>query len=187
MVRGAKADVLFAHQRIGQFGDRQKTAGGAAAHSFAIHFGVAHQSGEQPQRARGIRAHGKHQWLQVILAIHDIAERRIVRAGEHGLRLAERFTRQDARMLQRDGISFLRHDAAGLHVGVAQAQVAVFLGAPQKQILDQFSQIHHQHGDCGGFRNVINRSDRAVGIGLQTFEAQKLRGAVAVDWEIPWW
>jgi hypothetical protein len=52
-----------------------------------------------------------------------------------------RFTRQDACVFERDGISFLRHDAAGLHIRVAQSQKVKFLHTPEEQVLHQFARF----------------------------------------------
>ena len=105
-----------------------------------------------------------------------------MRTYQHGLRLAERFARQDACVFQRHGISLLRHDAAGLHVSVAQSQKVKFLRAPQEQVLHQLAQAHHQHGDRSSrFAHIISRRDRSVGILLQTIEPQQPRRVVAAN------
>src|SRR6266446_150049 len=168
-----EADAFFTNESVRQLRDAEKTAASPKAHPLAIHFDMADNAGEEAERAHGIGAHGKRQWLQVILTVYDVREGSIVRASEHGLGLAECLTRQDAHVLQCDRISFLRHDAADLDVSVAQAQKTKLFRAPQQQVLHEFSQIECQHGDSRGrFRQIIDGRDCAVGIYLQPLKAQ---------------
>ena len=62
-----------------------------------------------------VREHSENQRLKIVFAVVYVAERRVVRASEHGLGFAQRAAGQDADVLQRHRIAFLRHDAGGLH------------------------------------------------------------------------
>jgi hypothetical protein len=59
----AEADAFFTDESIRQLRDAKKTPASPEAHPLAIHFGMAHSAGEGAERAHGIGAHGKRQWL----------------------------------------------------------------------------------------------------------------------------
>ena len=61
------------------------------------------------------------------------------------LRLTDRLAANRARVLERDGIPLLRHDAAALHEPVSQPQVAELARAPEQQILHDAAEAGEQH------------------------------------------
>jgi len=81
--------------------------------------------------------HSGDEWLQVILGIDNVAERRVVHAQEDGGRLTERLAADRARVLERNRVALLRHDAAALHEAFTQPQVPEFRRAPEQQVLDE--------------------------------------------------
>ena len=53
------------------------------------------------------------------------------------LRLAHRLAADGARVLERDRVALLRHDAAALHEPVAETDVVEFSGGPEQQVLHE--------------------------------------------------
>ena len=128
--------------------------------------------------------HREDHGLQVVLAVVDVAEGRVMGAGEHRLRLPERPARQNARMLQGHRISFLRHDAGRLHECIRESQKPEFARRPQQQILNQLAQIYHRDRDRSRrFGQIVDRGDRGVRVFSQTLEAEEACGLVAIDRE----
>ena len=83
--------------------------------------------------------------------------------------------RDRARMLQRDRIPLLRHDAAALHEPVAEPQVAELRGAPEQHILDEAAEADQQHRrGRRAFEQVVDRRDAAVGVAGRPVEAEQV-------------
>ena len=83
---------------------------------------------------------GRDDRLQVVLGIDDVAEGRVVGRDQDGLRLSDGQAGQAARVLERDRVALLRHDAARLDEAVGEAQVADFGCAPEQQVLHDSSE-----------------------------------------------
>ncbi len=96
-------------------------------------------------------------------------------AVTNGLRLAERLAADRARVLERDRIPLLRHDAARLHVAVAETKVAEFGGAPQQQVLHEAAEADEQNrGGRRALEQVVDGRDAAVRVAGRTVEAEKV-------------
>ena len=181
-VRFAEAQARIAYQGIGEFGHGHEVRAGSSRQALAVYLRRSQQPSQQTQRARRVGKHGEHQRLKIVFAVVDVAERGVVRAGENGLRFSQRAAGQDAGVLERHRIAFLRHDAGRLDVRVGEAHKAKFPRGPQQQILHQLSGVDHGDGDGGGgFGEVIDGRDRTVGVLGQAVEAEQLGGELAVD------
>ena len=87
-----------------------------------------------------------------------------------------------ARVLERNRVALLRHDAAALHEAVRQAQVAELHRAPEQQVLDDAAEADEQNGGrADALEQVIDRRDAAVGVAGHAVEAEQRGGTPAVD------
>ena len=104
--------------------------------------------------------------------------------GDDRLRLAERLAADGARVLERDRVALLRHDAAALHEAVAEAHVAELRGAPEQQVLHEAAVADEQHRRRRrALEQVVDRGDAAVGVAGRPAEAEQLGGQLAIDRE----
>ena len=134
--------------------------------------------------ARRIAKHRRHQRLQVVFGVDDVAERRVVDGGGDRLRLADGLAANRARVLQRHRVALLRHDAAALHEAVAQPQVAELHRAPEQQVLDDAAEADEQDaGRRHALEQVVDGGNAAVGVAGRAAEAEQLARAVAIDRE----
>src|SRR4051812_31895999 len=178
----AEAQSFGAHQGVGQFRNSEESFTCATRHVFPIYLAVAHYTCEQSQCPACVLEGREDEWLQIIFAVYNVPEWRVMRAGEHCLSLRECFARQNPRVLQRYRISLLRHDAGGLHERIRQPQKVKLGRTPLQEILHQLAEVNHADGDRGSrLGDIIHRGDGAVGIGLQSLEAQQFRSELAVD------
>src|ERR1700681_872796 len=146
---------------------------GCLSHSFALKFRAGHQACEEPESAVGIGKCCEHQRLQVVFTVNHIAKRRVVQAIKDTLGLRKGLARQDPGMLERNRIALLRHNTAGLYVAVGKPQKSELCRAPAKQFLYQPAEVRHRDGDGGRtLGEIINRSNGAVGITLQSLETR---------------
>ena len=128
------------HKGIGQFGHRKKVLIRRRCHPRCIEFGLAQHTCEQANTPLSILKRLVDQRLKSILAVVHVGKWCVVQADEDTLRLRQCAARQDAHMLQRHGIALLRHDAADLHIAIAQAQIVELGCAPKQKILREPSQ-----------------------------------------------
>ena len=77
-VRRLEADALLAHQRVGQFGQRGAALTRPRLEPRASNVGGRHGRRDQRDGARASRNIVLHERLQVVLRVHDVAERRVV-------------------------------------------------------------------------------------------------------------
>ena len=113
VMRGLERQAVIAHQRIGQLRQRRPAVRrhaprGASASKSAVRIAAATSF----TGARRVAEHREHERLQVVFGVDDVAERRVVHGGDDRLRLAERLAADGARVLERDWVALLRHDAA---------------------------------------------------------------------------
>ena len=138
---------------------------GALRQLLDVELGAGHRRGDERDRAGRVLEHLRDERLQIVLGVDDVAERRVVRRQHNGRRLAERLAADRARVLQRDRVPLLRHDAAALHEPVRQPQVAELHRAPQQQILDDAAEADEQDGGgAHALEQVVDRRDAAVGV-----------------------
>ena len=153
-----------------------------AASRCDVEVGAAHRRRDQRHRARRVAEHRRDERLQIVLGVDDVAERRVVDGGHDRLRLADRLAADRARVLERDRIALLRHDAARLHEALAEPQVAELHRAPQQEVLQHAAETDQQ--DRRGrhaLEQVVDRRDAAVGVAGRPAEAEQLARAVAID------
>ena len=141
----SERQAVVAHERVSELGDRHPAFARARRHPLDVELGSRHGDRDQADAARGIGEDRGHERLQIVLGIDNVAERRVVGDQRQAIRLRERFRQQRARVLQRDRIALLRHDAADLHEIVRQPQVADLARAPQQHVLDEPADADERH------------------------------------------
>ena len=176
--------VVLARQRVREFGQRDPVLAGAHGHQLAVEVGPAHRRRDEARGPVRVAEGRVDERLQVVLGVHDVAERRVVDGHHRPRRLADGLARQRARVLQRDRVALLRHDAAALHETVRQPQVLELQRAPEQQVLDHAAEPHQHHGRGGQrLQRVVDRGDAAVGVPRRPAEAEQRGRAVPVDRE----
>ena len=147
-----------------------------------IELGRLNRRRDEPERADGVAEHRRHQRLQVVLGVDDVAEGRVVDGADDGLRLAERLAADGARVLDGHRVALLRHDAARLHEAVAEAHVAELERAPEQQVLHEAAEAgHRDRRRRDAFEQVVHRGDAAVRVARRALEAEQLARLLAVD------
>src|SRR5262245_39094332 len=116
--------AVIAYQSVGQLGQCGPAVAGTPFEAYRVELGGRHRGGDQFDRPRRVAEHRKHERLQVILRVDDVAEGRVVDSRTDRLRLTKRLAADGARVLDRDRIALLRHDAAALHEPVTESDVA---------------------------------------------------------------
>ena len=103
-------------------------------------------------------------------------------ATRNRLRLSDGHAGDRARVLERDRIALLRHDAARLDEAVGKAQIADLRRAPQQQVLHDTSEAGEQHSRRRhALQQVVDGRDAAVGVAGRAVEAEQRCRAAAVD------
>ena len=103
-------------------------------------------------------------------------------ASDDGRRLAERLAADRARVLERDGVALLRHDAARLHEAVGEPQVAELHRAPEQQVLDDAAKPGEQHRRRRhALEQVVDGGDAAVGVAGRAVESEQVARQLAID------
>ena len=144
------------------------------AQAASVELGGAHRRCHQPNPARCIAEGREYERLQVVLGVDDVAERCIVHRGHDRLGLAKRLARDRARVLERDRVAFLRHDAAALHEPFTEAKIVELRSRPLQQVLDEAAQAHEQHASGRHtFEQVVDRGNAAVGVAGRTSKPSK--------------
>ena len=106
LMRRPERQPVIAHQHISQFGQRGPAIRRPCLEPFRVELGGPHRGGRQVDRARGVDKHREHQGLQVVLGIHDIAERGVVHTRDNRLTLAQRPAADGAHMPRATGLRF---------------------------------------------------------------------------------
>ena len=77
-VRRLERQAVPPHEMVGQLGQRGAANRGLCLEPRDVELGVFQRGGDERHRADGIAEHRRHERLQVVLGIHDVAERRVV-------------------------------------------------------------------------------------------------------------
>ena len=102
--------------------------------------------------------------------------------GHDRLRLPDRLAADGARVLERDRVPLLRHDAARLHEALAEPQVAELHRAPQQEVLQHAAEADQQNRRRRrALEQVVDGRDAAVGVAGRAAEAEQRARRVAID------
>ena len=166
---------MVSRQRVGELGHRNPALLGPLGEPGAVELRRRHRRGDEPHRPVRVLEHRGHERLQIVFGVDDVAERGVVDAQHDRRCLAKRLAGDRARVLERDRVALLRHDAAALHEPVRQPQVAEFARAPEQQILDDAAKPGQQNRRRGhALDQVVDRRDAAVGVAGRRVESEEL-------------
>jgi hypothetical protein len=144
-VTGPERDAVFPRQRVSQLGQRDPPLSRAAGHSCGVELRRGERGRDQPQRANRVLEHLEDQRLQIVLGVDDVAEGRVVNRDQDRRRLTDGLAADRTRVLERDRVALLRHDAAALHEAVGQPQVAELCRAPEQEVLHHATEAGEEY------------------------------------------
>src|ERR1700735_3662110 len=179
-----KTDTGHADQRVCELGDGKKVSTGGSGHGSGVEIPFRKNTAQKPDASISIFKCGVNKRLQIVLRVVHVRKRRVVDAAKNALGLIERPASENPDVFKRDRVALLRHDAADLDISVGETEIVELGSAPKKKVLRKTSEVDHANRENrAALREVIDCSDRSVGVDLESFEAKKLLGEVTVDGE----
>src|SRR5260370_17787984 len=110
---------------------------------------------------------GIHEGLEVVFRVINIGEGCVMKTTKNALSLVQGAARQDAHVFEGNRVTLLRHDAAGLDIGVGETKITELDSAPLHKILGEAAKINHTDREYrAALRELVDGSDGAVGVHL---------------------
>ena len=158
---------VLAHQRVGQLGQRRPAVAGARLEPRGVE--LAPCAAPPPPASPRASRRGTSRTPAAAGRPRCRRCRRTACCGPpciDRLRLAERLAADGARVLERDRVALLRHDAAALHEAVAEPQVVELRRAPEQQVLHEAPDARRAARSAadGALEQVVDGGDAAVGV-----------------------